>query len=363
MSGATHRVVYLPGDGVGPEVLGAARRCVDAAGERFGFRVSWDEHVVGGAAIDAFGIALRDETIAAAEAADAVLLGAVGGPRWDDPRASVRPEQAILGLRFALGLFANLRPVRAIEALADSSPLRPEVRRGTDLLVVRELTGGVYFGKPQGPTPDGAVDTCAYTRPEIERIARLAFELAQNRRREVLSVDKANVMATGRLWREVVTEVARDYPDVTLAHALADSTATALVTRPSSFDVIVTDNLFGDLLSDEAAAIAGSLGLLSSASIGERRTAQGRFGLYEPIHGSAPDIAGQGMANPTAAIDSAALMLRWSFGEEAAASALEAATAATLERGPRTRDLGGEASTDEVTGAVLRVFAQAPVPA
>jgi 3-isopropylmalate dehydrogenase len=354
MSEATYRVVYLPGDGDGPEVLAAARRCVDAAGERFGFSVAWDEHLVGGGAIDAFGTALQDETIAAAEAADAVLLGAVGGPKWDDPRAAVRPEQAILGLRFALGLFANLRPVRAIDALADASPLRREVRAGTDLVVVRELTGGVYFGKPQGPTDDGAVDTCAYTRPEIERIARLAFELAQGRRREVLSVDKANVMATGRLWREVVTEVARDYPDVRVQHALADSTATALVTRPASFDVIVTDNLFGDLLSDEAAAIAGSLGLMSSASLGERLTAHGRFGLYEPIHGSAPDIAGQGIANPTAAIDSAAMMLRWSFGQEAAASVLEAATAETLEGGPWTRDLGGTASTDEVTHAVLR---------
>ncbi|HEX6390853.1 MAG TPA: 3-isopropylmalate dehydrogenase [Solirubrobacteraceae bacterium] len=363
MSGASYRVVYLPGDGVGPEVLAAARRCVDAAGERFGFSVEWDEHVVGGAAIDAYGTALREDTIAAAREADAVLLGAVGGPRWDDPRASVRPEQAILGLRFALELFANLRPVRAIDALADASPLRPEVRTGTDLLVVRELTGGVYFGKPQGQTADGAVDTCAYSRPEVERIARLAFELARGRRRQVLSVDKANVMATGRLWREVVTDVARDYPDVQLQHALADSTATALVTRPASFDVIVTDNHFGDLLSDEAAAIAGSLGLLSSASLGERMTAHGRFGLYEPIHGSAPDIAGRGIANPTAAIDSAALMLRWSFGQEAAASALEAATTATLEGGPWTRDLEGEATTDEVTEAVLSAFARTAVPA
>ena len=363
MSGASYRVVYLPGDGVGPEVLAAARRCVDAAGERHGFEVTWDEHVVGGAAIDEFGTALREETIEVAKTADAVLLGAVGGPRWDDPRASVRPEQAILGLRFALGLFANLRPVRAIDALADASPLRQAVRAGTDLLVVRELTGGVYFGKPQGPTADGAVDTCAYTRPEVERIARLAFELARGRRRQVLSVDKANVMATGRLWREVVTEVARDYPDVQLRHALADSTATALVTHPASFDVIVTDNLFGDLLSDEAAAIAGSLGLLSSASLGERMTAHGRFGLYEPIHGSAPDIAGRGIANPTAAIDSAALMLRWSFGQETAAAALEAATAATLESGPWTRDLGGEASTDDVTQAVLSAYVKTPVAA
>jgi 3-isopropylmalate dehydrogenase len=359
-----YRVAYLAGDGVGPEVLAAARRCVDATGEPFGFTVAWDEHRVGGAAIDASGEAISDATLRACADADAVLLGAVGGPRWDDPRTTVRPEQALLRLRSDLELFANLRPVRAVEALAAASPLRPEVRAGVDMLIVRELTGGLYFGRPQGPTADGAVDTCAYSRAEVERVARLAFELAAGRRGLLTSVDKANVMATGRLWREVVTSLATEYPSVRVEHALVDSTALALMTRPSRYDVIVTENLFGDILSDEAAAIAGSLGLLASASLGERPTAHGRFGLYEPVHGSAPGIAGRDIANPVGAIGSAALMLRWSLGERAAADALDAALDAILEAGPRTPDLGGTATTDEVTGAVIgRVTAQTGVPA
>ena len=349
----TYRVAYLPGDGVGPEVLTAARRCVDVAGERFGFRVSWDEHLVGGAAIDELGTPMSDATLEACRAADAVLLGAVGGPGWDDPRAAVRPEQALLRLRGELGLFANLRPVRALGALAGASPLRPEVREGADLLIVRELTGGLYFGRPQGPTPDGAVDTCAYSRPEIERVVRLAFELAAGRRGRVTSVDKANVLATGRLWRQVASEVAADFPGVSLEHALVDSFAADLMRRPARYDVVVTENLFGDILSDEAAVIAGSLGLLSSASLGARSTRHGRFGLYEPVHGSAPDIAGQGLANPAAAIGSAALMLRWSLSQPAAATALEEAVGAVLEAGPRTRDLGGDAGTAAVTDAVV----------
>ena len=349
----TYRVAYLPGDGVGPEVLAAARRCVDVAGERFGFRVSWDEHLVGGAAIDELGTPMADATLEACRAADAVLLGAVGGPGWDDPRAAVRPEQALLRLRGELGLFANLRPVRALGALAGASPLRPEVREGADLLIVRELTGGLYFGRPQGPTPDGAVDTCAYSRPEIERVVRLAFELAAGRRGRVTSVDKANVLATGRLWRQVATEVAADFPGVTLEHALVDSFAADLMRRPARYDVVVTENLFGDILSDEAAVIAGSLGLLASASLGARSTRHGSFGLYEPVHGSAPDIAGQGLANPAAAIGSAALMLRWSLSQPAAATALEEAVGAVLEAGPRTRDLGGDAGTAAVTDAVV----------
>ena len=349
----TYRVAYLPGDGVGPEVLTAARRCVDVAGERFGFRVSWDEHLVGGAAIDELGAPMSDATLEASRAADAVFLGAVGGPAWDDPRAAVRPEQALLRLRGELGLFANLRPVRALGALADASPLRPEVREGADLFIVRELTGGLYFGRPQGPTPDGAVDTCAYSRPEIERVVRLAFELAAGRRGRVTSVDKANVLATGRLWRQVASEVAADFPGVSLEHALVDSFAADLMRRPARYDVVVTENLFGDILSDEAAVIAGSLGLLSSASLGARSTRHGRFGLYEPVHGSAPDIAGQGLANPAAAIGSAALMLRWSLSQPAAAAALEEAVGAVLEAGPRTRDLGGDAGTAAVTDAVV----------
>jgi 3-isopropylmalate dehydrogenase len=348
-----YRIAYLPGDGVGPEVLAAARRCVEALGARHGFGVTWGEHPVGGAAIDAVGVPLTDETVAACASADAVLLGAVGGPRWSDPRAAVRPEQALLRLRADLELFANLRPVRAIDALAAASPLRPERRAGADLVVVRELTGGLYFGRPQGPTADGAVDTCAYSREEIERIVRLAFDLAATRRGRLTSVDKANVLATSRLWRQVVDDVAPAYPGVSVEHALVDSMAAALVASPARFDVIVTENLFGDILSDEAAVIAGSLGLLASASLGTRATAHGRFGLYEPVHGSAPDIAGTGVANPAAAIGSAALMLRWSLGQAEAADTLDRALDEVLENGPRTPDLGGSATTGDVIGAVL----------
>jgi 3-isopropylmalate dehydrogenase len=358
-----YHVVALPGDGIGPEVTAAARRVVDAAGARFGFDVAWDEQPFGGAAIDALGVPLSDETVAAARAADAVVLGAVGGPRWSDPRAPIRPEQGLLRIRQDLELFANLRPVRAAAAVADASPLRPEIRAGTDLLIVRELTGGVYFGRPQGATDQGgvpgAVDTCAYTRPEVERIVRLAFELAAGRRNLLTSVDKANVMATGRLWRTVVEDVATDFPGVRVEHALVDSFAADLVRRPARFDVIVAENLFGDILSDEAAVIAGSLGLLASASLGERTTPYGRFGLYEPVHGSAPDIAGRGIANPLGAIGSMALLLRWSLGEPAAADAIDAATDAVLEAGPRTPDLGGSATTDAITDAVVRQLAGA----
>jgi 3-isopropylmalate dehydrogenase len=353
-----YRIAYLPGDGVGPEVLGAARRCADAMGSERGFSLTWDEHPVGGAAIDVLGTPVSDDTVAACSSADAVLLGAVGGPRWADPRADVRPEQALLRLRADLELFANLRPVRAVAELADASPLRPERRAGVDLLIVRELTGGLYFGRPQGPTALGAVDTCAYTRHEIERIVRLAFELASDRRRHLTSVDKANVLATSRLWREVVEEIAPEFPGVVVDHALVDSTAATLIADPGRYDVIVTENLFGDILSDEAAVIAGSLGLLASASLGTRHTPHGRFGLYEPVHGSAPDIAGTGTANPAAAIGSVALMLRWSLGQASAADALDRALQSVLEDGPRTPDLGGRATTDEVTEAVLAHLAE-----
>jgi 3-isopropylmalate dehydrogenase len=347
-----HRVAVLPGDGIGPEVCGVARRCVDVAGEHHGFRVSWDEQPVGGAAMDATGDPLPPTTLEAARAADAVLLGAVGGPRWDDPSAPKRPEDALLGLRSALELFANLRPVVAHPALDAASPLRPEVRAGADVLIVRELTGGLYFGRPQGRArEDGVetvVDTLRYTRPEIERIVELAFELAEGRRGHVTSVDKANVLASSRLWREVVEEVAPRHPDVTVEHALVDSTAYLLLTRPTRYDVIVTENLFGDILSDEAAAISGSLGLLASASLGTRTTSSGRFGLYEPVHGSAPDIAGTGRANPLATVASAAMLLRWSLGQPEAADTLEQAVDAAIADGPRTADLGGSATTQQV---------------
>jgi 3-isopropylmalate dehydrogenase len=363
-----HRVAYLPGDGIGPEVCDVALRVVDAAGARFGFEVTWDERPVGGAAIEAEGMPLPPSTLEACRDADAVLLGAVGGPRWDDPATASRPEDALLALRSELELFANLRPVRAYDALASASPLRPEVRAGADLLILRELTGGLYFGRPQGrSTEDGvesAVDTLRYTRPEIERIVELGFQLAEGRRGHLTSVDKANVLASSRLWRQVVDEVAERFPGVRVEHALVDSTAYLVLAQPTHYDVIVTENLFGDILSDEAAAISGSLGLLPSASLGTRATPNGRFGLYEPVHGSAPSITGQGVANPLATVASAAMMLRWSLGEADAADAVEAAVEAAIEEGPRTGDLGGSDGTGAVAQFLLeRIGAAEGVPA
>ena len=305
------------------------------------------EHLIGGAAIDATGSPLPDGVIDACKQADAVLLGAVGGPKWDDPRAAVRPEQGLLGLRKGLNLYANLRPVRVMEALAQFSTLREEVIVGSDFICVRELTGGLYFGQPQGregePPERSAVDTCRYTEYEVERVARVAFELARQRRRRVCSVDKQNVLATSRLWREVVTEVGRDYPDVALMHMLVDSCAMQLVRDPRQFDVLLTENLFGDILSDEAAMIAGSMGMLSSASLGDAgEDASKRFGLFEPVHGSAPDIAGQNLANPLATILSVAHCLRISFAEPDAAQAVEDAVEEAITQGARTRDLGAD---------------------
>ena len=301
------------------------------------FRVEWLPVVAGGAAIDAYGTALRDEDLAVCAAADAVLLGAVGGPRWDDPASTVRPEQALFKLRGGLGLFANLRPVAPEPALTAASPLRPELLRDVDMIIVRELTGGLYFGRREeagARAADGertATDSLPYSELEIRRIVRLAFDLARSRRGKVTSVDKANVLATSRLWRAVADEVAVDYDDVTLEHRLVDSCAMQLITQPASFDVIVTENLFGDILSDEASVLAGSLGMLPSASLGERRTANGTFGMYEPVHGSAPDIAGRNVANPLGAILSAAMMLRWSLGQPGSANAVEQAVRATLD--------------------------------
>jgi 3-isopropylmalate dehydrogenase len=352
---ATYRIATIPGDGVGPEVVEAARRVVVAAGARFGFTVDWSVVPAGGAAIDAYGVAIRDEDVDACGAADAILLGAVGGPRWSDPAAAVRPEQALFALRGGLGLFANLRPVKVHPALLDSSPLRPELLEGVDLLIVRELTGGVYFGpreEPSGAAGErAALDTLPYHEREIGRIVRLAFELAGTRRQQVTSVDKANVLATSRLWRTVADEVAADFPSIELRHQLVDSCAMLLVRRPTAFDVIVTENLFGDILSDEAAVLAGSLGMLPSASLGERRTEHGTFGLYEPIHGSAPDIAGQDAANPIGTILSAAMLLRLSLGRDDAATAIEAAVASALDDGWRTVDLADPA--DQRDGLVV----------
>jgi 3-isopropylmalate dehydrogenase len=346
-------IALLPGDGIGPEIVGAARRVLDAVGD-----FTYEEHVVGGASIDANGTALTDEVLEACGASDAVLLGAVGGPKWDttDPDAP-RPEQGLLGLRKGLGLFANLRPVRPSPALVAASPMRPEVIAGTDLLVVRELTGGIYFGE-KTRTDRFASDACVYEADEIERIARVAFESAGKRRSLVSSVDKANVLETSRLWREVVTEVASGYPDVALDHMLVDNAAMQLVANPARFDVILTENMFGDILSDEAAMLTGSLGMLPSASLGGDGP-----GLFEPVHGSAPDIAGRGVANPLATFLSVAMLLRDGLGMSENATRVEAAVEAALSAGLRTADLATEADgersagTGEMTEAVLGALA------
>jgi len=343
-------IVTLPGDGIGPEIMAPALTLLRALSEDFSF----DEHAFGGAAIDLHGIALTDETLAACKAADAVLLAAVGGPKWDttDPD-SPRPEQGLLGLRKGLGLFANLRPVRPVPALYDASPLKRDRIEGTDLLVVRELTGGIYFGA-KTRTATSASDLCEYSVLEVERIARVAFEAARTRRNNVASVDKANVLETSRQWREVVHRVhAQEYPDIELIDVLVDNAAMQLVSRPADFDVIVTENLFGDILSDEAAMITGSIGMLPSASIGEGRVGSDNPGLFEPVHGSAPDIAGTGTANPLAMFLSVALMLRHGLGWESEAAAVESAVDRALDAGLRTRDLGGEATTAEATRAVI----------
>lgn len=338
-----YRIALVPGDGVGPEVVAGAVTVLEATGRRFGFGFAWQELRFGGIAIDTYGIPARPEDVDACREADAVLLGAVGGPKWDNPNAAVRPEQALFALRGGLGLFANLRPITVAPQLIGASPLKPELLEGVDCLILRELTSGLYFGRPseQRETPEGraAIDTLWYTEGEIRRIVTLAFELARGRRRKVTQVDKANVLATSRLWRKVTEEVHADFPDVTLEHRLVDSAAMTLAKWPAGFDVLVTENLFGDILSDEAAVIAGSLGLLPSASIGTRVTEHGRHGLYEPIHGSAPDIAGKDLANPLGTILSAAMMLRWSLGQPEAAAAIEAAVSDALDAGYRTRDL------------------------
>jgi 3-isopropylmalate dehydrogenase len=337
------RVVVLPGDGIGPEVMRYALEVLQAVVPG---QLDFEEHAFGGAAIDAHGTALTEETLAACRGADAVLLAAVGGPKWDttDPSAP-RPEQGLLALRQGLRLFANLRPVRPVPALYDSSPLRREVIERTDLLVVRELTGGIYFGE-KTRADSRATDVCVYTAAEIERIARVAFGAARSR---VSSVDKANVLETSRLWREVVRKVhGKEFPNIELEHVLVDTAAMRLVAAPRHFDVILTENMFGDILSDEAAMLTGSIGLLPSASLGESPP-----GLFEPVHGSAPDIVGTGAANPLAMFLSAALMLRLGLGLEGEALAIESAVDKALAEGLRTPDLGGDATTAQATGAVL----------
>ncbi len=350
------RILFLPGDGIGPEVAREAEKVLQAVAARFGHRLEARHDLIGAAALEATGAALPPSARAEALEADAVLLGAVGLPAYDGLPPALRPEKGLLELRAAMGVYANLRPVRAHASLLDASPLRPERVRGTDLLIVRELTGGLYFNQPRGLEGQGdgrrAVNTMAYTAPEIQRITTLAFELAAARRGRLTSVDKANVLENSRLWRTVVDEVAADHPGVKVDHLLVDNAAMQLVLDPAGFDVLLTENLFGDILSDEAAVIVGSIGLLPSASLGPKLPSGGYRGLYEPIHGSAPAIAGKGLANPLGTISSAAMMLAWSFGLHAEARAVEDAVAAVLRDGPRTPDLGGSGSTSEVGDAV-----------
>jgi 3-isopropylmalate dehydrogenase len=340
----TYSIAVLPGDGIGPEVIEQAVRVLQTVSTRFGHTFNMHYALVGVAAIEAEGDAISDATVQLCLLSDAVLFGAVGGvPRYERPDSKIRPERALFRLRKELALFANLRPVRPFNALLNASTIKPEILQGTDLLVVRELTGGLYFGKPSEIRESlqglEAIDTMLYTQVEIERIVRRAFELARGRRKKVTSVDKANVLSTSRLWRGIADRVAPDYPSVKLEHLLVDTCAMQLIRQPASFDVIVTENMFGDILTDEASMLAGSMGMLPSASLGTRETAHGLFGLYEPIHGSAPDIAGQDKANPIAAILSAAMMLHYSFGLKREAQIIEAAVERVIDAGYRTEDL------------------------
>jgi 3-isopropylmalate dehydrogenase len=351
-------IVLLPGDGIGPEVVAEAVRVLSAVATKRGHNLKFTERLMGGCSIDRFGVALTDEVLADCRSSDAVLLGAVGSPKWDNPQGKVRPEQGLLALRKGMEVYANLRPVKVRAPLIDVSPLKKERIVGVDILVVRELTGGLYFAQPKarGMTPEGheyAIDTLEYYDYEVRRVADLAFRLAGDRRKKVTSVDKANILESSRLWRQVTTTLAANYPQVTLEHMLVDTAAMRLLTGPQQFDVIVTDNMFGDILTDEAAVLAGSMGMLPSASLGEKGP-----GLYEPIHGSAPDITGKGIANPLATILSAAMLLRYSLGLVSEAEAVERAVDRTLEKGFRTADLitAGEhsISTKEMTEHVLQ---------
>jgi 3-isopropylmalate dehydrogenase len=342
-------ILVLPGDGVGPEVMAEALRVLESVEKRGNHEFDLTEDVAGGAAIDKFGTALHEQTLEKAKRSDAVLFGAVGGPKWDDPRAKVRPEQGLLALRKGLGLFANLRPVRVHPLLIDASPIKASVLEGTDMIIIRELTGGLYFGKPQRRwetrTGRQAVDTLRYSEREVRRILQVGYDLARSRRKRLCSVDKANVLDSSRMWREIAVEMNRDYPDVQLEHLLVDSAAMHLIRRPADFDVMVTENMFGDILTDEASVLAGSMGMLPSASLGRRRSDGTGQGMYEPIHGSAPDIAGQGKANPLAMILSTALMLRYSCNLGAEADAIERAVDQVLSEGYRTPDIAQEGTT------------------
>lgn len=345
-------ITLLPGDGIGPEIVTEAVRVLDTIASKHGHSFNFTERLMGGCSIDKYGASLTDETLADCQSADAVLLGAVGGPKWDDPNAKDRPERGLLALRKGLGVFANLRPVKVHPALIDSSPLKPEKLQGVDILVIRELTGGLYFGWPKGrDVKDGrerAVDTLEYYDYEIRRVMELAFRLASGRKKKVTSVDKANVLESSRLWRQIATKIGAENPDVELEHVLVDTASMRLMTGPAWMDVIVTENMFGDILTDEASVLAGSMGMLPSASLGEKGP-----GLYEPIHGSAPDIAGKGIANPVGTILSAAMMLRHSFGLESEAAALEIAVDQAIAAGARTADIGGKLSTRQMADEII----------
>lgn len=355
--GINATIALLPGDGVGPEIVAEATKALDAVAARFGHRFDTVEVKIGGAAIDAYGVPLRPDDLERCRTADAVLLGAIGGPKWDSVEVNLRPERGLLALRKGMGLYANLRPVTVHDALVETSPVKAEIVRGVDVMVVRELTGGIYFGRPSRQWRDRrgrvAIDTLIYREHEIERVARLAFDLARTRRKRVASVDKANVLASSRLWRAVVTEVAQEYPDVELEHVLVDTMSMRLVRQPARFDVVVLENMFGDILTDEASVLAGSIGLLPSASIGAPRATGDarRRGVFEPIHGSAPAMAGQGRANPTGTIMSLAMLLRHSLGLEVEAQAVEAAVRATIACGVRTPDIAGPGTTPMSTSA------------
>ncbi len=346
-------IVVLPGDGIGPEVTAEAVRALQAVARKFGHQFTFAERLMGGCSIDAHGVALTPEVLKDCQASAAVLLGAVGGPKWDDPTSKVRPEQGLLALRKGLGVFANLRPVKVHPALLEASPIKADRLAGVDILVIRELTGGLYFGQPKGRSvKDGverAVDTLEYADFEVKRVVELAFKLAAARKKKVTSVDKANVLESSRLWRQITTGIGARHPEIALDHMLVDTAAMRLITGPAWLDVVVTENMFGDILTDEASVLAGSMGMLPSASIGD-----GGPGLYEPIHGSAPDIAGKGIANPIGTILSAALLLRHSLGLAAEAAAIEAAVDLTVTEGCRTADLGGKLTTRQMADEILK---------
>jgi len=346
------KITLLPGDGIGPEVVAEAARVLDVIAAKYKHAFNFQERLMGGCSIDKYGSSLTDETLADCKASDAVLLGAVGGPKWDNPNANDRPERGLLALRKGLEVFANLRPVKVHPALIDASPLKPEKLKDVDILVIRELTGGLYFGQPKmREMKDGrehAVDTLEYYDYEVKRVVELAFNLARGRKKKVTSVDKANVLESSRMWRQIATQIGKENPDIELEHTLVDTASMRLITGPASMDVIVTENMFGDILTDEASVLAGSMGMLASASLGEAVV-----GLYEPIHGSAPDIAGKGIANPVGTILSSAMMLRHSFKLDVEADSVEAAVHQTISDGARTVDLGGKLSTRQMADEII----------